>query len=223
MDSFGGRLRWSATLVFVVVSLAACGNGVELELSAEPTYIGPEIGDSISVLLSDSIGFDYKVNMSCTFTNVGGPGGVNVLATVSQGNESWERRASVVRAEVEQPMTSRFVFEEPTFEWGRLLVPLAMLVVPAPWSGIATAFLGEQDGSGIGATCQVYPRAADMKVRLDCIVSNMGEGRGTVAVRGSRNGIGETTELSIGPKEQKTVPFVFQVESEDDRFECHAE
>ena len=223
MDSLRHRVLWPATCIAVLVLLVGCAKRVELELSAEPTYIGPEVAESINVRLSESYGFDYKINMNCTYTNVGGPGGVNVLATVAQGNESWERRAAIPQTVVGQPMTSEFVFEEPTFEWGRLLVPLAMLVVPAPWSGMATAFLGGEDESGIRGTCQAYPKAADMKVRLNCIVSNVGEGSGTATVRGSRNGKGQTSEITIGPGEQKTVPFVFRMESEEDRFECQAE
>ena len=161
--------------------------------------------------------------MSCTFTNVGDPGRVNVLATVAQGSKSWERRAFLLQVAVGQPMTSKFVFEEPTFDWGPILVPLASLVVPGPWSGLASAFLGGEGESGIRGSCQVYPNAADMKMRLDCIVSNVGEGSGIVTVKGSRNDLGQTSEIAIGPKEQKTVPFLFQVESEEDRFECQAE
>ena len=207
----------------VLVLLAGCAKRVELQLDAEQTYIGPRVADSINVRLTDSYGFDYKVNMSCTFTNVGGRGGVNVLATVAQGNESWERRDSIRQAVVGQPMTSEFVFEEPTFDLGRILAPLAALVVPSPYVSMVSAFLGGQSESGIRGSCQVYPYAADMKMRLDCIVSNVGEGSGTVTVRGSRNEVGQTSDVAIGPKEEKTVPFVFQTESEEDRFRCQVE
>lgn len=220
MDSLSRRLLGLASFIAVVVALVGCAKRVELQLDAEQTYIGPKIADSIDVRLTDSYGFDYKVNISCTFTNVGDPGRVNVLATVTQGRRSWERRAFLVQAKVGQPMTSKFVFQEPTFDLGRILAPLALLVVPSPYGSIASAFLGGQGERGIRGTCQVYPNAADMKMRLDCIVSNAGQGSGTVTVRGSRNGVGQTKEIAIGPGERKTVPFLFHVESEEDRFEC---
>lgn len=223
MDRLNCGLLVLITLTVGLVLLAGCAKRVELRLDAKQTYVGPEVADSINVRLTDSWGFDYKVNMSCTFTNVGAPGGVIVLGTVAQGNESWERRETIRQAVVGQPMTSEFVFAEPTFDWGSLLVPVASLVVPGPWSGMAMAFLGGEEESGIRGACQVIPRAEDMKMRLDCLVSNVGEGSGTVTVKGIRNGIHRTSDIAIGPKEQKTVPFLFQMGSSGDRFECQIE
>ena len=221
MNSLGHRLLWPVTLMVALVFLAACAKRVELEVNAKPTYIGPQVADSTNIRLTDSWGWDYKVNMTCMFTNSGGPGRVNVLATVAQGDKSWERR-TLLQTRVGQRMTAEFEFAEPTFNWMKLIAPLVSVVL-GDWGGIASAFLGGDAGSGIRGSCQAYPNAADMKVRLDCIVTNVGEGSGSVTVRGVKNGNGQTSEVAIGPKEQKTVPFVFQVESEDDRFECHAE
>ena len=201
--------------------LIGCANRVELQLNVETTYVGPRIADSTNVRLTDSYGFDYKVNLSCTFTNVGESGRVSVLATVAQGNKSWERRESL-HAAVGQPMTSKFVFEEPTFDW-RVLLPPLLPILDFPYGHIAQAFLGGDEDSGIRGTCNVYPNAADMKARLDCILTNVGEGSGTVTVTGSRNDIGQTKEIAVGPKETKTVPFLFQVKSEEDYFECQVE
>ena len=219
MDRLSHRLLGLASFV-VLLALIGCTSRVELRLNVETEYIGPRIADSINVRITDSYGFDYKVNLSCTYTNVGGPGRVNVLAMVAQGDKSWERRDLGVHATEGQPMTSKFVFEEPTFNLGRILAPLVSIVVPAPYGVLAQAFLRGDEESGIRGTCNVYPSSADMKARLDCILTNVGEGSGTVTVRGSRNGTVQTSEVAIGPKETKTVPFVFQVESEDDYFEC---
>ncbi len=222
MDRLSYRLLGLVSLV-VMLALIGCAKRVELRLEVETTYIGPQIAESINVRLTDSYSLsDYKVNLSCTYTNIGDPGRVNVLATVAQGDKSWERRESLY-AVAGQPVTSKFVFEEPTFDLGRILAPLALLVVPSPYGGVASAFLGGEGESGIRGSCQAYPNAADMKARLDCILTNVGEGSGTVTVRGSRNGTGQTSEVSMGPKEKKTVPFLFQVKSEEDRFECQVE
>ena len=223
MDRLGHRLLGLAGLV-MLMALIGCAERVELRLNVETEYIGPRVADSINVRLTNSYSLsDYKVNLSCTYTNVGSPGRVNVLATVAQGDKSWERRELGIHATVGQPITSRFVFEEPTFNLGRLLAPLVSVIVPSPYGHVAQAFLGGDGESGIRGTCHVYPNSADMKARLDCILTNAGEGSGTVTVRGSRNGTVQTSEVAIGPKETKTVPFVFQVESERDYFECQVE
>lgn len=223
MNRLGYRILGSIALLMVFVLLAGCAKDVEIQLAAKQTYIGPRLADSIKVRLTDSYGFDYKVNLSCTFTNVGGPGRVNVLATVTQGDKSWDRRALLLQTEVGQPMSTKFVFDEPTFDFRQILAPLVSLVVPSPWGGIASAVLGEQSEVGIRGSCQVYPTAADMKTRLDCIVSNVGEGSGTVTIRGSSNDIGQARKIDIGPEEQKIVPFLFQVESEDELFGCQVD
>ena len=72
MNSLGHRLLWPVTLVVALVFLAACAKRVELEVNAEPTYIGPQVADSTNIRLTDSWGWDYKVSMTCTFTNSGG-------------------------------------------------------------------------------------------------------------------------------------------------------
>ncbi len=223
MDRLSFRILGSAALFVILVLLPGCAKRVEIQLDAKQTYIGPRVADSIRVQLTDSYGFDYKVNMSCTFTNVGDPGGVNVHATVTQGNKSWDRRAFLLQTEVGQPVTYKFVFDEPTFDLRLILAPLTSLIMPSPWGGIASAVLGEQGEGGIRGSCQVYPNAADMKTRLDCIISNVGEGNGSVTIRGSRNDESQTTKIAIGPKEQKSVPFLFQVESDEERFECQVE
>ena len=181
------------------------------------------MSDSVKVGLTDSYGFDYKVNLNCTFTNVGGPGRVSVLATVTQGDESWNRRATNLQTKVGQPMSTMFVFEEPTFNLRQFLAPLATLVVPSPWSGIASAVLGDQSEASIRGSCQVNPTAADMKTRLDCIVTNSGDGSGAVTIKGIKNDVSQERKIEIGPKEQMVVPFVFRVESDEELFRCAAE
>lgn len=126
MDRLSYRLLGLVSLV-VMLALIGCAKRVELRLDVETTYVGPQIADSINVRLTDSYSLsDYKVNLSCTYTNIGDPGRVNVLTTVAQGDKSWERRESLY-AVVGQPVTSKFVFEEPTFDLGRILAPPSTL------------------------------------------------------------------------------------------------
>ena len=221
MNRSGRRLLGASFLMGVLVLVTGCAKGVDLHVESEATYIGPQVADTVSIHLTDSLGWDYKVNMNCTFTNVGGPGRVYVLATVAQGDKTWERLASF-QAKVGQPMTAMFEFPEPTFDWAGILAPLVSVYL-GNWGGVASAFLRGQSESGIRGSCQVYPNAADMKMRVDCIVSNESEGNRIVTVKGYWNGIGQTRKTAIGPGEQKTVPFLFQVESEDDSFECQVE
>lgn len=221
MNRSSRGLLGASLLIGILVLVTGCAKDADLHVVSEVTYIGPQVADSISVHLTDSLGWDYKVNMNCTFTNVGGPGRVNVLATVAQGDKSWERHA-LFQTKVGQPMTATFEFPEPKFDWVGILAPLVSVYL-GDWGRVASAFLRGQSESGIRGSCQVYPYAADMKMRLDCIVSNVGEGNRTVTVKGYRNGIGKTSKTAIGPGEQETVPFLFQVESEDDSFDCQVD
>ena len=173
-----------------------------------------------AVQLGDSIGFDYKVNVSCSFTNEGASGLMNVVATVNQGERSWERR-SVVRPEVGRPTTVDFVFPEPTFNWAGLLGPLLSLVLPTPFGSFASAFL---DGKGTTAgSCQVEPSPENMRVRVDCVVENVGQGSGTVKVMAAiagQDASGQEREIDIAAEEELMVSFFFPWTSEEERYQC---
>ena len=121
--------------------LAGCSKGLDLQVETRAVeYVGPRLQSSPAVQLWGSVGSDYKVNVSCSFTNEGASGLMNVVATVNQGERSWERR-SVVRPEVGRPETVDFVFPEPTFNWAGLLGLLLPLVLPTPFGSFASAFL----------------------------------------------------------------------------------
>ena len=118
---------------------------LDLDVTGRTTYIGPQVSESIEVFLTESYGFDYKINMSCTFMNVGRTGSFEVIATVYQSDKSWERRRTA-RTASGQIRTLEFEFDEPTFDdWARL-APLALLVITSPWGFAAAAVLEGQSG-----------------------------------------------------------------------------
>ena len=190
MGAIGYRLG-TAVLAALVFVVFVAGCARPLDLQVEAR--ATYVGpdiDDVNVRLTPSYGLDYAVKVSCAFTNVGDPGRVDVLAKIAQGDESWVRSA-VVQSIVGQPTTTDFVFDEPTFTGG--------------------------DAQG---SCEADPHAADMRWRLECVVSNAGGGSGPVTVIGSRNDEGQQAEIDIGAEGRRTVPFVFEVVGTDDRLEC---
>ncbi len=201
--------------------LAGCSKGLDLRVETRAVeYVGPRLQSPPAVRLRGEVGFDYKVNVSRSFMNEGAAGFMNVVATVSQGERSWERR-NVVRPEVGSTTTVDFVFPEPTFNWAGLLGPLLPLILTTPFGSFASAFL---DGNGTTAgSCQVEPSPEEMRVRVDCVVQNVGQGSGTVKVVAAiadKDGSEQGREIDIAAEEELMVSFFFPWTSDDERYQC---
>ncbi len=116
----------------------------------------PKVAD-VDAQLTERLGWDYTIDLACSFTNIGGDGSVTVFARVEQGAESWERQQPLEVLDGERKSTV-LTFPEPTFEWQRLkpLLPL----VAGDFAGVATSILvqsGGQGEGGIRGSCQVIP------------------------------------------------------------------
>ena len=225
-------LGMAMVMVFLIPTIACSGGfdplgkfdapkRLEIDVTGWQTLIGPQVADPIEVFLSETLGSDYKVNLSCRFKNIGQSGTFNVEAMVYQGDNLWERRRSVHSASG-QSRTLEIVFNEPVFDDWASLSPFAQLV-PGYGGMVASTLLAGQTRSEVGGNCRVSPSLNDMKMRLECAVSNHGEGSGIVTVRGVRNGTSQTQEINIGPNELQPVVFEFEIRSVDDRFGCEAE
>ena len=62
-----------------------------------------------------------------------------------------------------------------------------------------------------------------MRVRVDCVVENVGQGSGTVRVMAAiagQDASGQEREIDIAAEEELMVSFFFPWTSEEERYQC---
>ena len=105
------RKSWAAIASLLVLFMAGCSSGLDLETTAEAEIVGPEpeiVALSVDEMHSLS---DYKVK--CSIRNNGEAGNVAVEASVRK--DGWWMQERYVRFSRGETRNLEFVFPEPSF------------------------------------------------------------------------------------------------------------